>query len=279
MTCAEFKELAAAYALGALTPEEHAACDEHLAGAVHEGCLEALAEATETVHALALALPPVKPRAELWSAIEADTARAGSTERAGGRARRGSMGAWPWLVAAAMLLVIVWLGWSRVELANRLDGSDRDLAAARAEKARLTDARVKCEQDLEAARGQLALRSQAMAMLALPTGRVVALAPEPGAPPSLRATAIMDLKDRRGMLVVTGLAAQPGKDFELWVIKGDEKRPAGLLRESGGQAILTALDPAQLADGADKLAITLEPAGGSQIPRGSLMLSAIMPKS
>src|SRR5581483_11762049 len=100
MTCAEFKELAAAYALGALTPEERAAADAHLAGAEpneHAGCFEALAEASETANALALSLAPVKPRADLWKAIEAETAAAGGAAEPAPRRARGSI--LPWLLA------------------------------------------------------------------------------------------------------------------------------------------------------------------------------------
>ncbi|MEW6268964.1 MAG: zf-HC2 domain-containing protein, partial [Thermodesulfobacteriota bacterium] len=39
MNCAEFKENAAAYALGALTPDERAALEAHLAEPIaHAGC-------------------------------------------------------------------------------------------------------------------------------------------------------------------------------------------------------------------------------------------------
>jgi anti-sigma-K factor RskA len=273
MTCAEFKELAAAYAIGALDDAERAACDRHLAEATpndHAGCYEALEQANETAHALALSLPPVKPRADLWKAIEAETS--GLKSAPAPFARRSVV---PWLLAAAMLLVIVWLGWSRHELAERVEENHRALAKAHTQAAELTNAREQCVRDLDAANTKLALRDQAVAMMALPSGRVVALAPQPGAP-KLRATAIIDTKAKRAMLVVADLEAQAGKDFELWVIKtGEKPRAAGLLRSTG----VTAIDPALLQDGPDTLAITLEPEGGGPAPRGPVVFAAKMPPS
>src|SRR5690606_8243018 len=58
VTCAEFKEAVAAYALGIVDPDERAAMARHLAdGVAHDGCLEALAEAYETSALLGAALP------------------------------------------------------------------------------------------------------------------------------------------------------------------------------------------------------------------------------
>ncbi len=53
MTCAEFKELCGAYALGAVDEHERIACDAHLAAPAHEGCYELLAATHTTVNAIA----------------------------------------------------------------------------------------------------------------------------------------------------------------------------------------------------------------------------------
>ncbi len=278
MTCAEFKELAAAYALGALTDEERAACDAHLENSQHEGCFEALAEAYGAAEKLATSLPPVKPRPQVWSAIEAATVRASSTKaQPPARASRT-----PWLVAAALLLICGGLGWSRFQTGKNLAAREQELATARAKADKLadeTELRHRCEVALTAARGQLRLRAEAVAMLAAPSARVFALAPQKGMPPNMYATAMVDLKAQRAMVVAGGLDPSAEQDFELWVIKGGEKRPAGLLRAEPGQPLVASVDPAKLVGGADAFAVTLEPRGGGPTPRGPIVLVGALPKS
>jgi len=71
-TCAQFVELADAFALGALDELEQRACARHIARSIpHHGCREALALAHEVMDRLAAGLPEETPPPELWSAIEA----------------------------------------------------------------------------------------------------------------------------------------------------------------------------------------------------------------
>jgi anti-sigma-K factor RskA len=296
MTCAEFKELVAAYAIGGLEPEELAACEAHLAsGVAHEGCAEALADARAVADALLASPTPVRPPKDLWAAIEAEVRRtsqdvtgagapkAAQTDGAGVRDAREKPGlrtALPWLVAALLLLALFFTGWSRWELAGKLREAREGLETAKEDTARLaseTETRRRCQQDLEAMKNELVLRRDAVAMLHSPSARVVALASQPGAPSGLLATALVDMGQKRGMLVVGGMAPQPGKDYELWVIKGTEKKAAGLLRGNGEMIAL--IDPKLLAAGADAIAITLEPAGGGPAPRGPAVMVAAMPKT
>ena len=72
MTCAQFVDLADAFALEALDELEHRACARHIGRMVaHHGCREAFARASEVMDRLAAALPGDAPPPELWSAIEA----------------------------------------------------------------------------------------------------------------------------------------------------------------------------------------------------------------
>jgi anti-sigma-K factor RskA len=76
-------------------------------------------------------------------------------------------------------------------------------------------------------------------------------------------TAVAVLADDRA--VVTGRdLADPGddRDYQLWVVRGDAARSAGLLRPDDGR--VTALT--QEYRTGDVLAITVEPAGGSEQP-------------
>jgi anti-sigma-K factor RskA len=72
MTCAEFRELAAAYALGMLPEGERRACARHLVGGrPHRGCLDAVAEAQLATAQLAALLPGRAPSPGAWRVIEA----------------------------------------------------------------------------------------------------------------------------------------------------------------------------------------------------------------
>ena len=72
MTCAEFKELAAALALDALDPDERARARAHLAEPIgHEGCAEALGRAEQAARLLPGALIDRPPPDRVWRWIEA----------------------------------------------------------------------------------------------------------------------------------------------------------------------------------------------------------------
>lgn len=281
MTCAEFKEVCAAYALGAVDEAERAACEAHLAEPTHEGegCGEALAAAQATVNALPLALAPVRPRPEMWAEIERVVAPGAS------RPRRK---AWPIVVPTVLFVAAaaaaIYLFLDRSALLERAGGAEKALSDGQSRfNVALSGAdnlRRECETQLGAMKGQLEARQEAVALLTAPGARLVQLAPDPKAAPSQqRAVVIFDPRQGKAAIVAQGLAAQPGKDYELWVIKGDAKKAAGLLHgdASGGVAIV--IDPALLAAGVDAFAVTVEPAGGSEAPRGPIILVGLAGKA
>jgi hypothetical protein len=70
MTCEDFKNLAAAYALGVLDESERIACAHHLAeGAPHRGCVAAVEEARWTTARLSAVVPAETPPPGLWPTI------------------------------------------------------------------------------------------------------------------------------------------------------------------------------------------------------------------
>ena len=73
LTCAQFIDLADAFALDALDELERHACARHMTRMVHHhGCREALALAHGVMDRLGTGLPAtVPPAPALWSAIEA----------------------------------------------------------------------------------------------------------------------------------------------------------------------------------------------------------------
>jgi hypothetical protein len=257
VTCAEFKELVEAYALGALDPAEAAACEAHLAEREHDGCLTALRRAHEAVALLGAALPPVTPSPSTWAAIAARTGAATV-----GRAPR-RLTSLAWAFAAASALLLVWLLRGRAEMQGELRAA---IDRAQSQSAQ----RAQCVADLEHARADVRMQREALALLSQPGARLVTLAPSGGAAAS--ANVILRAGDEHAYLVGRNLAAPVGHDYELWLIRGARKIPAGLLHGDASGGLITALDPALLREGLpDALAVTLETTGGHEQPQGPIV--------
>jgi anti-sigma-K factor RskA len=239
VTCEEFQEQASSLALGVLEPEERAACEAHLREPrAHAGCEEALRRSLETVAALASAAPEVRPDERVWRGI---AARAGIEEAP--RARPRGIPVWAAAALAAAVLAGIWLGDRRQ--------SERQRHALEAE--------------LRAARGEAEEARALAALLAEPGSRLVELSPLPGR--SGRAAAVMNLASRRALVVSSSLEPQPGKVYQLWVIRGAAAPvPAGFLRRAAGALHVGEIAPALLATAPDAFAVSLEPEGGSAAP-------------
>lgn len=268
MTCAEFQELAGAYALGALDPDEQRAADEHLALAKHTGCPEALRRAMGAAEMLGRSLLPQRPDEKVWQAIEQQL------DLARGPARASSRREWlAWSAAAAAVLGLVLLNGARQRELIRANDNQVAVAVAQeqAERERQT-----CAHDVQALRGQLDLQKTALALLELPGTHVVSLGATKGQLVSARA--LINYESKQGIVISGNLEAAPGKDYELWLIRGDQKIAAGLLRSSGGQ-VLASIDTALLAGGPpDAVAVSLEPYGGQPQPTEVVLVGAL-PKS
>jgi anti-sigma-K factor RskA len=249
VTCEEFLELADGYVLGALDAEERAECERHLAEPAHRGCEAAVDRARATVAALAASLPAARPGGAVWRAIEA---RAGFEVRP----RRAAWLGWAAAAAAALFLVL-WQG-SRREAERQLEAALGARQAQERERAAL-------EAEVAALRLAGVPPRQLAALLDEPGSRVVRLAALPGR--AGQATAVVNLAARRAVIVTSTLAPQPGKDWQLWVIRGTTAPiPAGFLRFTAPGVALAEIDPALLTAAPDAFAVSLEPAGGSPAP-------------
>jgi anti-sigma-K factor RskA len=250
VTCADVVALAGAHALGALEPEERAALEAHLAGpGPHEGCREAVDRAAATAAELARALPEVKPDPAVWAAIEA---RSGAAP-----ARRPRVGPAGWVAVAAAAAALVVVGIDR-----------RDLRRGREE---LEQART----ELRALAGAADLQREALALLDRPGSRVVPLEPQPGQ--AGRAVAVVNAAEGRAVVISSSLPPQPGKTYQLWVIRGSgAPRPAGFLTQAAGGAATGEIDRSLLAGTPpDALAVSLEPEGGSPSPTQVVLVGRV----
>ena len=258
LTCAEADDLAPAAALDALDPGEDAALRAHLAA-----CPEthpALATFALTAASLAELADPVTPpsgvKTRLMAAVAEDLAardpavlgtapavRAAAADVAAPapsapvdleaeRARRRPV--LGWVLAAAAVIAIVALAGLSLFLQARVDTAEQLAVQLR---------------DAIGAAGQ-------------PGSRVAAVTGT-DAQPDASGFVVLPA-DGSGYLVVDGLAPlAPGQVYEAWTIVGDAAPvPAGLATPTDGLAIFP------LATGApvQVVALTIEPAGGSETP-------------
>jgi len=266
--CTQFQERVWALALGALSPEERQECEAHLSSAVtHQGCREALARAEATVALLPESLAPVAPSSQVWRAIEAGMEREAQEPVPGWSGRLG------WAVAAIAAAALLWVGFKRSELVSELAAGRQQLA----EFQKKADAFDACRRDLARARDRSAKERQLISLLELPATQIVTLAAKSGL--TYRAHAVVNGAEKRAAVVASALAPQTGKDFELWLIRGSEKIPAGLLHGDAQGNLIALIEPRLMASGApDAFAITIERTGGVPQPEGPIVLVGAMPK-
>lgn len=260
MTCAEFLEAVDLFAAGALEPEQLDALERHLAAeGPHQGCPEALRKAIESWALLGQALPPARGSKALWTRIEEEIAP---------RRRPTAVPAWAgWWVAAAALVVLVLMTGMRARQVHEAEETTRRALAER----------QACTDELAALRSAPPAQREALALLAAPDTKVVQLAPTMGGP--LNARALVNVAQRKGFVYSAALPPRQGKDYELWLIWGEQKVPAGLLRAGPAGQVVAAIDSRLLGNAPDALAISVEPEGGSPQPRGEVVLFAPFPKA
>jgi len=256
VTCAEFKELAAALALDSLDPEERALARAHLAEPItHEGCAAALARAQAVAQLLSGALIDVEPPDRVWRAIEAWVSA---------RAPRRRWTTWAgWAVAAAASVAAVILAGRGSRLRNERDAARAQAAAVEARSGSSDELARQCAAQLESARKTSGLAREAITLLQQPGSRVVAFAPQGGFGGT--ALAVLSPDRRRAILLSTALSPAPARDYQLWVIppgRGAVPVPAGLVEGADGLA-LGDFQAGALARGASALAVSSEPKGGS----------------
>jgi anti-sigma-K factor RskA len=222
--------LAGAYALDSLTGDERSAFEAHLAGC--ELCAEEVGGllATSAVLGRATAAPPPPRLRELVLTEIARTPQDGADEPASrARRRRPHLRVTP-LLAAACLLVALAAGGYAVATRRSLDRAD-DRSAAIA------------------------------AVLSAGDARTVS------GPAGSGGTFTVVSSAARGKAVVagSGVAALPGsRTYELWTMGARGVRPAGLVRPVSAGRIAPRV--VTVPPGADRVGVTVEPAGGSPQP-------------
>ena len=275
----EGQEIAALYALGALSQFEARAFDVH----IREGCLACdleLKQFDEVVGLLGAAVEPVAAPAYVRDLLamriqrEASEAPAPAASvipfpeqpvvsQAPDRASSTVVRPWlPWAVAAAFLLAFVlsFTAWrtSRSALQTQLDQNRESTSAVLDENAELKE-QLRKE---SAASAELA---QITSVLSAPSARVLQLEGQEPAPGS-SATIYWDVQGNRWVVTAELPPAPEGKVYQLWFVTPEAKISAGLIHpDMAGHGFIALQFPPDIGPLA-AAAITLEPEGGSEQP-------------
>ena len=227
-----FDDLKDAYVLGALPEDERATVEAYLA--LHPERQGEVEDLMGVASLLALSPPEHEPSNELRRRVM-DVVEAESTQpRAARRQASSWFGRFASLrnvaLGAAALLVVGLLSWNVL-----LQGNVQDLRG-QVEEARTADqAQEPREIELGGAWAEQGARAEVTA-----------------------------LNDDRAILIVEDMPTIPDdRTGQVWVINDDVPRPSGLLEPSGNMAATAITTP---LGGADAVAVTIEPAGGSDEP-------------
>ena len=233
-----FDELKEAYVLGAIPEEERHEIEEYLEA--NPGRQTEIDELLTVAGLLALSPqeqdPPPQLRRNIMSVVEAEARRPATPTRS-----RFS-GLWEILsfrnlaLGTAAVLVIGLFSWNMV--------LRREVQDLHGEVANLRDAQQE--------------------------SRMIALQGS-GAAQQVQAE-VMVLEDHYGVLMAEDLPKAPEtRTYQIWVIEGDQPEPSGLFNPEGETVAAVVKKP---LEGADAVAVTVEPEGGSPQPTTKPMMVA-----
>ncbi len=239
-----FEDLKDAYVLGALPEEERLEFEQYLAA--HPDLQPEVVELAAVAGLLALSPKEQEPAPELrrriMDTVQAEAVHPQGHLRAARRSwldrLREAVGVRDLALAGAAMLVVGLFSWSML-----LQGEVRDLQGR-----------------VQGLQGQVQDQPQGPQMIALGGAGT-----EQGARAEL-----VTLEGDRAILVAENMPPVPeGKTYQIWVIKGDTPQPSGLF-EPKGDSIAAVLE--KPVEGADAVAVTVEPEGGSPKPTTDPML-------
>ncbi len=243
MNCDELRDQYELYALGALEAEERVELDAHMRRQ-DDPCVEGVKRARERMTSLASMAPESHPPARLRAKILNMVAEPKRT--------------WSWTAlwvaaAACMAITAVWLDYTRLE-------QRRTIADIRLEAQRKTV--------------ELTRLNEAFALMNDPAAKQLVFgenAPKP------RGRVFVNPKQGVLLLASNLQPAPAGKIYELWIIpKAGAPAPAGLFQsEADGTAMYLRAGTVDMA-AAGAIAVTLEPAAGSQLPTSSPVIVAAL---
>jgi len=267
------RDLAAAYALGALSPEDARAFEAFLATSAE--ARQEVAELRETAALLALSAPETQPGAALRARV-LDAVAATKVRPLPARTLAASFAVQRWTpllwgALAASLAVAVGLGIQSWRLAGELARRTADLAER--------DSTIAQQMRTLADQGQqLAARDSTLASLLSPGVELIQLTAS--GDPDPRIQLFWDRRHNTAVLHASKLKPVPrGRTYQLWFIKDGKPVPSVTFGVApAGEALISrvAVPSEGLVSAA---AVTEEPEGGSPQPTTPILLVGALPKS
>ena len=240
-----FEDLKDAYVLGALPEEERLEFEQYLL--TNPNLQPEVEELGAFANLLALSPqqqePPPELRRRIMDTVQAEAVQTQVHSRSARRSwldrLREAVGVRDLALAGAAMLVVGLFSWGML-----LQGEVRDLQGR-----------------VQGLQGQVQdQQAQGPQMIALGGAGT-----EQGARAQL-----VTLEGDRAVLVAEDMPPVPeGKTYQIWVIKGDTPQPSGLFEPKGDSIAAVVEKP---VEGADAVAVTVEPEGGSKKPSTEPML-------
>ncbi|MCE9584353.1 MAG: anti-sigma factor [Planctomycetes bacterium] len=265
MTHAEFQDLCAAHALGALDGEERGALEAHLAECA--ACRRLVAENVEATAGLAAALKPIEPPTALRDRILV-AARASTPRFTGPRAVIPS-----WAVpaaAAAALLVGVWFGAKLQEVSKGPSALQAELEKVRGDNAKLRE-------EIETNRRTLAeLQTKEVKFMA-----DAAMGEMSGGIGAEAALGKVFWHKNEVHVMAAGLPMPPeGKGYQVWaLVDGMKPMPGNVFTPNAAGAMAGAGEIVGIPQGkVVKFAVTVEPIAGVKEPTGAMIMTPMEKK-
>lgn len=231
-----FEELKEAYVLGALPEDERADFEAYLAR--HPDRQAEIEDLGGLAGLLALVPPEHEPPADLrdrvMGVVESESEAGSSRPRAARRGRSPRSGGLADLrnvaLGVAAVLLVGLVSWNVL-----LRGDVQDLRGQVEEARAAGRAQETTEIRLGGSWAQQGARAEVTA-----------------------------LGDGRAILIVEDMPSLPeDRTLQVWVIEGETPEPSGLLQPAGGTGATPVTSP---LEGADTIAVTVEPPGGSDAP-------------
>jgi anti-sigma-K factor RskA len=261
---ADLRDQAGLYVLGALSATDRAAFEAHMAS-----CPDCAAEVTSlsaVTEALAYAAPQHEPPPALRTRVLGSVpGRAGGTAAISAPLAASPTAVWPWLAAAASLVLAVALGVYAASLHSRIGALELRLQEA-------TERAAAGERQIADLRHTAADAQSQVAVLAAPDVQRIDLAGQPRAP---QASARAFWSRSRGLVfTASNLPSAPaGKTYQLWVLtRQGAPISAGLFKpDQQGRVAAVFQTPLALPQPVG-MAVTIEPDGGVPAPTGDKYL-------
>lgn len=256
------QELAAAYALGALSPEETRAFEAFLATSPE--AQKDVAEYREVGAMLAAAARGPVPDQDLRARVLERVAGTRVASLPPGRRQRTSIPAPMWLALAASLALATWLGAS--------------LYSARGKLAARSAAEDSIRAALAAVEGRLTQRENTLNWILKPGIELSMLNSTASAEPRIQF--FVNRQERLAMVHAFNLGpVEAGRVYQLWFIQDGKPIPSVTFNsEADGHAMVENITVPE-GSGITHAAVTIEPAGGSPAPTSEVVLLGALASS